>query len=93
MTLIQGRERLYRVRTSNGSSPPPKFINDEIPVNPPTIEPPVAKYTEKDLQKILRTVLKTQAPPSDGIREKLLKARLPNVYYGNSHMECYNFCQ
>ena len=50
------------------------------------------KYTEKDLQKILRTVLKARTL-SDGTREKPLMARLPDIYCGKSHMECYNFCQ
>ena len=95
MTSIQGRGRPHQERTSkgpSGSSLPPESSHDETPVNPPA-EPPVAKYTEEDLQKIFRTVLKARAPPSDGSREKLLKARSPDVYSGKSHMECYNFCQ
>ena len=91
MTSIRGRVRLCRERTSKGSSPPPEFIHDETPVNPPAIEPPIAKYTKEDLQKILRTVFEAWAP-SDSIREKPLKAKSPDVYCGNSHMECYNFC-
>lgn len=27
------------------------------------------------------------------VRERLLKARLPDLYYGKSHMECYHFWQ
>ena len=92
MTLIRGRGRPRRERTSEGSSPPPEFIHDETPVNPPTLKSLIAKYTEENLQRILRTVLKAR-PPSDSAREKPLKARLPNVYYGKSHIECYNFCQ
>ena len=92
MTLIRGRGGPCRKRTSEGSSPLPEFIHDKTPVNPPT-EPPVAKYTEEDLQKILRTVLEARAPPFDGPREKPLKARSPDVYCGKSHIECYNFCQ
>ena len=53
----------------------------------------VAKYTEKNLQKIFKTVLEAQALPSDGPFEKLLKARSPDVYHDKSHIECYNFCQ
>ena len=62
-------------------------------MNPPIVESSFAKYTEENLQKILRTVLEAQALPSDGSRKKLLKARLPDVYCGKSYMECYNFCQ
>ena len=92
MTSIRGRGRACKERTSEGSSPPPESIYDETPVNPPAVKPPVPKYTEEDLQKILRTVLEARAP-SDGAREKPLKARLPDVYCGKSYMECYNFCQ
>ena len=92
MILIRGRGCPHRKRTSKRSSPLPESIHDETLVNPPTVEPPVAKYTEKDLQKILRTVLEVQAP-SDGACEKPLKTRSPDVYCGKFYMECYNFCQ
>ena len=95
MTSIRGRGCLCRERTSKsllGSSLPPKFSHDETPVNLPA-RPPIAKYTEEDLQRILRTVLEVLAPSSDGPREKPLKARSPDVYRGKSHIEYYNFCQ
>ena len=82
MTLIQGCGCPCRERTFEGSSPPPESIYDKTPVNPPA-EPLVTKYTEKDLQRIRRTVLEAQAPPFDDPRKKLLKARLPDVYRGN----------
>ena len=96
MTSIQGRGRPRREQASegpSGSSPPPESSHDEALVNPPADESPVAKYTEEDLQRILRMVLEARAPPSDGARKKPLKARSPDVYRGKSHMECYNFCQ
>ena len=92
MTLIWGRRCSCRERISEESLPPPDSIHDETPVNRPTVKPPVAKYTEEDLQRILRKVLEARAP-SDGACEKPLKARLPDVYYGKSHIKCYNFCQ
>ena len=92
MTSIRSRGRPCQERTSKGFSPLPESIHDKTPVNPPT-KLFVAKYIEEDLQKILRTVLEARAPPSDGPREKPLKARSPDVYRGKSHMECYNFCQ
>ena len=42
---------------------------------------------------MLRIVSEAEAPPFDNSREKLLKASLPNVYHGKSHMECYNIYQ
>ena len=95
MTFIQGRGRPHRERTSkspSGSSFPSESSHDETPVNP-HVESPIAKYTEEDLQRIFQTVLKAWAPPSNGPREKPLKAKLPDVYCGKSHIECYNFCQ
>ena len=96
MTSIQSRGRPCREHASeglSGSSPPPESSYDEALVNPSAVEPPVAKYTEEDLQRIFRTVLEARAPPSNGACEKPLKARSPDVYRGKSHMECYNFCQ
>ena len=95
MTSIRGRERLCRERTSKGLSefsPPLESSHDKSLANLPVVKFLVIKYTKKDLQKILRTVFKAQVPPFDGVCEKLLKARLPDIYYGNSHIEYYNFC-
>ena len=92
MTSIQGRKRPRRERISKRFSPPPESIHDETPVNPPTVEPFVAKYTKEDLQRILRTVFKAQVL-SDNAREKPLKARSPDVYCGKSYIEYYNFCK
>ena len=30
---------------------------------------------------------------TEGPRECPLKARLPDIYWGNNHITCYNFCQ
>ena len=95
MIFIQGRERSYRECISEGPlgySLPPEFSHDEISVNPPA-KPPIAKYTEEDLQKIFWTVFEAQAPLSDGACKKSLKPRSPDVYCGKFHIEWYNFCQ
>ena len=95
MTSIQGRGRLCRECTSKNSSWSwllSESSYDETPVNPPA-EPLIIKYIKENLQKILKIVFKAQALTSDGPYEKPLKARLPNVYCGMFHMECYNFCQ
>ena len=34
-----------------------------------------------------------KTPAIEGSRERPLKARLPDVYRGDNHMACYNFCQ
>ena len=33
------------------------------------------------------------APIQAELREQPLKVRFPNLYYGNSHLDCYCFCQ
>ena len=54
----------------------------------------VLKYTEKDWQQILKTLLKAQAPiTSEKFQNKLLKAYSPNVYRSKFYIEYYNFCQ
>ena len=30
---------------------------------------------------------------TEGPRERLLKARFSDIYRGDNHMACYNFCQ
>ena len=95
MTSIRGHGHPCRERISESlleSLPPPEPSHDETPVNL-LAEPPVAKYIEEDLQRIFRTVLKTRVSSFHSLREKPLKAKLPDVYYGKSHIECYNFCQ
>ena len=61
----------------------------------------VPKYSEDDLQRIFKAVLKAQtpapalvlAPIVSKVLRKKLKARSPDVYCGKSQMDCYNFCQ
>lgn len=43
-------------------------------------------YTADDRQRVTKLYL-------EGPRERLLKARLPDLCYGTLHMECYHFCQ
>ena len=103
---------------SPDSSPPPES-GDELsdqPAGPSGAKPhansppaatSVPKYSENDLQRILKAVLEARAPApvpapapapvpapvvSEVPREKL-KARFLDAYCGKSHMDCYNFCQ
>ena len=98
MTSIQGYKRPCRKHISKsvlGSLSLLESSHDKVPVDPPAVgsfKPPVAKYTEENLQKILRSVIEAQVPSFDGPYEKLLKARSPDINCGNSYIECYNFC-
>lgn len=37
--------------------------------------------------------MQSQAGANQKPRKKLLKAKNPDLYFGKSHMDCYNFCQ
>ena len=63
----------------------------------------IIRYLEDDLQPILMTVLNSRPPapvPAHVVaaalhakspHERSLKARLPDIYWGETHLECYNF--
>ena len=64
----------------------------------------VAKYTNTDLQRATKLALELFvqgqqqaqsqiAPLALEPRKRPFKARFPDLYYGNSHMDCYRFCQ
>ena len=65
----------------------------------------VLKYSEDDLQRILKAVLEAEAPipisipaptPALIVAEtpwEKRKVRSPDVYRGKSYVDCYNFCQ
>ena len=53
------------------------------------------KYSEADLMRILKIFSKTksQKPKAKVLRERPLKAKVPDIYFGKSHIDCYHFCQ
>ena len=98
---------------SDTYTPAPAVSRAPTPAPAPAPAPPLApapvdadatvRYSEADLQRILRTVLEVRplapapAPQPlvfpDGPCERPLKARFPELYCGKTHMECYNFIQ
>ena len=54
---------------------------------------PPRAYSNEEVQDIIQTVMGVKPAATKGPRERPLKARLPDVYRGNNHMACYNFCQ
>ena len=63
---------------------------------PAPVEPILAlKYSKADLMRILKIFSETkgQEPKAEVPRERPLKAKVPDVYFGKSHMDCYHFCQ
>lgn len=61
--------------------------------------PSITKYTQKNLQRILKMVLDVQAfAPAhitflEGPQEHRLKAYFSYAYHRRNHLDCYNFCQ
>lgn len=109
MTSIQGRRGLYRERLSLAffdSFPLPELDNNLydqfvrslkvkflIAVIPATT-PSVPKYTEEDLQRILKTILEVWAQIiSKKFLNKSLEACVPDMYCDKFYIECYNFCR
>ena len=112
MILVRGRRRPRQERpfvapsvapsvAPPDSSPPSESKTSEQPNRTPgpksLAATSIPKYSKDDLQRILKTVLETQAPaPTPAISEtpkEKLKVRSPDVYCKKSHMDCYNFCQ
>ena len=56
---------------------------------------PAPASTNELFEQFMKAYLeaKTPAPVQAEPREQPLKARFPDLYYGNSHMDCYRFCQ
>ena len=60
---------------------------------------PATASTNGLFQQFMKAYLENQnqaqtpAPVQAEPREQPLKARFPDLYYGNSHMDCYRFCQ
>lgn len=58
---------------------------------------PVLKYTEEDYQKLekyyldllVQAKVQEQAPQDEEI---VIEVRFPDLYFGKSHMECFDFC-
>lgn len=84
-----------------GPSAPPAGAAPGSPAGPLNQGPTpaafsVPKYSEDDLQQILKTVLESRTPARDHPnepRKRPLKVRATDVYKDKSHMNCYNFIQ
>ena len=66
------------------------------PPNVPVVAPvgtPPRTYSNEKVQGIIQTVIEASTVAKEGPRGHPLKARFPDVYRGDNHMACYNFCQ
>ena len=76
--------------------PPDTLAPDALVPNALVHTPfPAPASTDELFKQFMKVYLKAQtpAPVQAKPREELLKARFPDLYYGNSHMDCYRFCQ
>ena len=71
--------------------------SNEAPTPPKASTPPLVPPTSEDLftkfMKVFMETTQAQAQVLAEPRERPLKARTPETYWGKSHMECYHFCQ
>ena len=78
------------------TSPGPASSRDSTPAPAPVLAPAPAPASSNELFKqFMKAYLESNQGPSQppAKRERALKAKVPNVYYGKSHMDCYHFCQ
>ena len=85
---------------SNTPTPSSPVSRAQTPANAPapTPAPPKGTYTDVDLWRATKltpeSFIQGQAHAyGSEPREKLLKACFSDLYWGNSHQDCYRFCQ
>ena len=102
------------IKGNDRRTPAPVASCAPIPAVAPVVAPfaasgsansSVVRYSEDDLQQILRTVLDSKplapvpapivatAPHYKSPRKRSLKARFLHMYQGKTYLECYNFFQ
>ena len=67
---------------------------NSAPVPAPVLAPALPTSDEL-FRQFMRAYLKSNQGPRPPLaeRKRFLKAKIPEVYYGKSHMDCYYFCQ
>ncbi len=84
-------EALNGSEASEAPAGPPEALPGppQAPPLPVLQDPGANRYSQQNLDRIIRIFLQN----SKGGAEDKLKAKIPDVYRGRSHMECYNFYQ
>ena len=93
--LVRGS---YSGSTSPAPSRNPTPGPDEFPALILALAPaptPALAPTNELFKKFMKAYLKSNQGPKQPLteREWSLKAKVPEVYYGKLHMDCYHFCQ
>ena len=90
-----GKDELAGAVPTEGSGiPTPTPVVSRAPTPAPATAPAVAPSLDNKLFKqFMKGYLEVQVPSQTEIdpepREQPLKARFPDLYYGNLHMDCY----
>ena len=77
---------------SRNPTPGPKLIPALIPAPVPAPAPLSSNELFKQFMRAYLELNQGLIQPS-AERKRSLKAKVPEVYYGKSHMDCYHFCQ
>ena len=96
--LFAGKDELAGAAPTEGSGIPiPTPVMSRAPTPAPATALTTAPSSDNKLFKqFIKAYLEGQVPGQIEIdsepHKQLLKARFPDLYYGNSHMDCYWFC-
>ena len=73
-------------------TPGPKLVPA---LNPAPVPAPAPFSFNKLFKQFMRAYLESNQGPRQPLaeRKQFLKAKVPEIYYGKSHMDCYQFCQ
>ena len=94
-----GEDKLAGATPTEGSgTPTPTPVVSRAPTPAPATAPAAALSSDNKLFKqFMKAYLKAQVPGRTEVDsepcKQSLKARFPDLYYSNSHMDCHQFCQ
>ena len=98
--LSTGKDEPTRAACTEGIGTPTSTLAvSQAPTPAPVVTPAVVLNSDNELLKqFMKAYLEAQTPAQTAAEkdaepyERPLKARLPDLYYGDLHIECYRFC-